>query len=99
MIINKSGLFDKDMRPLWVLLVKGRVAVTGEVERKWRKPVVECYSGRPEGPTELRTCYSGRSEGPTELRTCYSGRPEGPTELRTCYSGRPEGPTELRTSP
>ena len=55
MIINKSGLFDKDMRPLWVLLVKGRVAVTGEVERKWRKPVVECYSGRPEGPTELRT--------------------------------------------
>ena len=31
------------------------MAVTGEVERKWKKPVVECYSVRPEGPTELRT--------------------------------------------
>jgi len=31
------------------------MAVTGEVERKWKKPVVACYSVRPEGPTELRT--------------------------------------------
>ena len=30
------------------------MAVTGEVERKWKKPVVECYSVQPEGPTELR---------------------------------------------
>jgi len=36
-------------------MLKGRMAVIDEVEREWKKPVVACYSVRPERPTELRT--------------------------------------------